>query len=98
MELKNFEENGDDGEVWFGEDVQKKTVNYIMQNYPKSTNPRILDVGTGNGALLFKLAKKGYKNSKGIDYSEYSIRLANKIKESLVEEDDGGDTYSGITF
>ena len=30
MELENFENNGDDGEVWFGADVQKKTVAYIL--------------------------------------------------------------------
>ena len=33
MELKNFEDNGDDGEVWFGNDVQKKSVEYIMNKY-----------------------------------------------------------------
>lgn len=61
LELRNYEETGDDGEVWFGADVQKKTVQYIIKNYPSESNPAILDVGTGNGALLFKLAKKGYK-------------------------------------
>lgn len=30
LELKNFEDHGDDGEVWFGKDVQKKTVEYLM--------------------------------------------------------------------
>jgi hypothetical protein len=29
MELKNFEDHGDDGEIWFGKDVQKKTVEYL---------------------------------------------------------------------
>lgn len=43
------------------------------------TDPHVLDVGTGNGAFLFKLAKKGYKNLKGIDYSDYSIKLSQKI-------------------
>ena len=42
----------------------------------------MLDVGTGNGCLLFKLAKKGFKGQlKGIDYSVMSITLAKKIKE-----------------
>jgi 2-polyprenyl-3-methyl-5-hydroxy-6-metoxy-1,4-benzoquinol methylase len=51
-----------------------------MKHYPVSLrDSHVLDVGTGNGALLFKLAKKGYTNLKGIDYSEYSIRLVKKI-------------------
>lgn len=48
---------------------------------------RLLDVGTGNGALLFKLAKKGFKGSLlGIDYSDFSIKLAKRIKQDLPEE------------
>ena len=84
MELKNFEEIGDDGEVWFGLDVQKKTIDYLSKKYPEikerdEGQPKVLDVGTGNGAFLFKLAKRGFKQLKGIDYSEFSIRLAKKI-------------------
>ena len=84
MELKNFEEIGDDGEVWFGLDVQKKTIDYLTKKYPEIKDrdegqPKVLDVGTGNGAFLFKLAKRGFKKLKGIDYSEFSIRLAKKI-------------------
>ena len=53
-----------------GKMSRKKSINYIMKHYPAETEPHILDVGTGNGALLFKLARKGYfKNLKGIDYS-----------------------------
>lgn len=63
MELKNFKETGDIGEVWYGTDVQKRTVNFIFEQYvtkaEKSSSLRILDMGTGNGALLFKLSKKG---------------------------------------
>ena len=61
LELKNFEDHGDDGEVWFGKDVQKKTVEFIMSRFEEDDKLRLLDVGTGNGALLFKLAKKGFK-------------------------------------
>ncbi len=61
LELQNFVDHGDDGEVWFGKDVQKKTVEFILQRFPESENLKVLDVGTGNGALLFKLGKKGFK-------------------------------------
>ena len=84
MELKNFQEIGDDGEVWFGLNVQKKTIDYLMKKYPdiktREDQPHVLDVGTGNGAFLFKLAKAGFKKLKGIDYSEYSIKLAKYIQ------------------
>ena len=41
---------------------------------------KVLDVGTGNGALLFKLCKKKFNaDLKGIDYSEASIKLATSI-------------------
>ncbi len=43
----------------------------------------MLDVGTGNGVFLFKLAKKGYKNLVGMDYAESSIALAKTIRDSL---------------
>ena len=32
-DINTFEEFGDDGEVWFGKDVQKKTVEYILNQY-----------------------------------------------------------------
>jgi ubiquinone/menaquinone biosynthesis C-methylase UbiE len=71
LELKNFEDHGDDGEVWFGKDVQKKTVEYLMNRFEGQTGLKVLDVGTGNGALLFKLCKKGLPAQfVGIDYSE----------------------------
>ena len=55
MEIRNFEDHGDDGEVWFGKDVQRKTVEFILKRFESG---KFLDVGTGNGALLFKLEKK----------------------------------------
>ena len=98
FELENFENNGDDGgEVWYGKDVQKKTVEYIMEVFcPEiegSPSLSLLDLGTGNGALLFKLAKKGIFHKfesvlmKGVDYSEHSIMFASRVKESLTTSD-----------
>ena len=43
----------------------------------------MLDVGTGNGALLFKLVKKqvpAWLNLVGMDYSDNSISLAKKVQ------------------
>lgn len=93
MELQNFENHGDDGEVWFGKDVQKKTVAYILDQYcnenAQGESLQLLDVGTGNGALLFKLAKKGIYSRvqnvllKGIDYSENSVMFAQRVREHM---------------
>ena len=53
-----------------------------MNRFSETENLRLLDVGTGNGALLFKLAKKGFMGEMlGIDYSEFSIKLSTRIKQ-----------------
>ena len=49
----------------------------------------MLDVGTGNGALLFKLVKKQvptWLNLVGMDYSDNSIALAKKVQAKYVED------------
>ena len=54
----------------------------------------LLDVGTGNGALLFKLTKKGIYSKvanvclRGVDYSENSIMFADRVKQSLSTRED----------
>lgn len=44
----------------------------------------MVDLGTGNGHLLFKLQEEGFTkwNMTGIDYSEHSIGLARSIAAS----------------
>lgn len=41
----------------------------------------VLDLGTGNGSFLLELAKLGYRNLSGCDYSEQSIALARAIAQ-----------------
>ena len=66
------------GDIWFGKNLQKKIVNYIDDNFSdKKIN--ILDIGCGNGVLLYKLSKKKFVNLFGIDYSIQSINLAKEI-------------------
>ncbi|CAH1756777.1 10239_t:CDS:2 [Entrophospora sp. SA101] len=74
-ENKNFQEFGDIGEIWFGQDSVEKMV---ISNSSKSTS--ILDIGCGNGHLLLELAKNHqYTNLVGIDYSSDAIELAKNI-------------------
>lgn len=87
LELQNYEDHGDDGEVWFGKDVQKKTVEYILNRFTDSAPLKVLDVGSGNGALLFKLCKKSFRGHLvGIDYSDWSIALSKRIQQTQKEE------------
>ncbi|RDX57305.1 S-adenosyl-L-methionine-dependent methyltransferase [Lentinus brumalis] len=83
-ELANFEEIGDEGEVWFGEDSVEKMVDWALENVPTSPAPFILEVGAGNGNLLFALCEAGYAPEKmcGVDYSTDAIRLAESIAKT----------------
>jgi len=95
-ELQNFHDIGDEGEIWFGLESVEKMVGWIVHNYPISVDsarsPSILEIGCGNGTLLFAVHEAGYNPNKmlGIDYSENAISLAN----SIASKKDAGDTTS----
>ncbi|KAM6504477.1 S-adenosyl-L-methionine-dependent methyltransferase [Amanita muscaria] len=80
-ELANFEEIGDEGEIWFGVESVEKMVKWTLAHAPPSSQPTILEVGSGNGTLLFALAEAGYKTTSltGIDYTPDAIELAKAI-------------------
>ena len=52
---------------------------------PRKENATVLDLGTGNGGLLFRLKEEGGsfrgRNMFGIDYSEGSVGLARRLQE-----------------
>ena len=82
QEIEQFKNNGNElGDIWFGKDLQKKLVNYVLKNFPDK-NTKIFDVGFGNGVFLYKLAKNDYNNLYGIDYSPDSIEFAKMIIDS----------------
>ena len=82
QEIEQFKNNGNElGDIWFGKDLQKKLVNYIIEHFTDKTT-KIFDVGFGNGVFLYKLAKNDYTNLYGIDYSPDSIQFAKMILES----------------
>ncbi|KAJ7773442.1 S-adenosyl-L-methionine-dependent methyltransferase [Mycena metata] len=92
-ELANFHEHGDEGEIWFGVQSVNKMVKWVLEDVPPSENPSILEVGSGNGTLLFALAEAGYTANLlcGIDYSADAVRLARAIAETT-------DTGADIEF
>ncbi|KAI5892848.1 S-adenosyl-L-methionine-dependent methyltransferase [Schizophyllum commune H4-8] len=91
-ELANFKEIGDEGEIWFGEESVEKMVDWALEHIPppssaspsSSTHPTILEIGSGNGTLLFALAEAGYAPTKlcGIDYSADAVALAKSIAQA----------------
>ncbi|KAJ3515423.1 hypothetical protein NLJ89_g1762 [Agrocybe chaxingu] len=80
-ELRNFEEIGEEGEVWFGEESVDKMVEWSLEHFPPAPDRSILEVGSGNGTLLFGLLEAGYdpKTLHGIDYSAGAVELAKGI-------------------
>jgi SAM-dependent methyltransferase len=112
-EIRNNDEDGDAGQVWFGTDTQRRmlawTVRKLLQvDEDDQPDPKlkVLDIGTGNGMALIKLAKTyQFEPSQlyGMDYSERAVQLAeqvaaqklNKKKKTDDDDDDGKDADNG---
>lgn len=82
-EIENFRNNGDTGEVWFGEDILERVLSWICKCPQIAKNSSIADIGCGNGLLLVELANRDFKNLTGIDYSEKAIILAKEVAKKL---------------
>lgn len=65
----------------FGEDSVEKMVDWAQDYIPKDPAPSILEIGAGNGVLLFALQEAGYDGNRilGVDYSEDAVNLARII-------------------
>ncbi|XP_028324937.1 EEF1A lysine methyltransferase 2 [Gouania willdenowi] len=80
-ELDTFKDVGDVGEIWFGEESMSRVLRWMdKEKIPHSA--AILDIGTGNGVFLTELAKHGYSNLTGIDYSLSSVELARNVLQA----------------
>ena len=80
MEIENFNEFGEKGEIWFGQVSAQKMVQWVIQHVEKSA--MIGDLGCGNGHLVLSLEESGFENLKGLDYSEKSIQLCRNIAKN----------------
>ena len=67
----------------FGADVMHTMVQWLhallLQHSLSTTSSSVLDVGTGNALLPLELAKLGYTDLTGSDYSPQSIALAHQL-------------------
>ena len=82
-ELELFTENGDSGEVWFGTRRENQIIQYILKSYSSCQHKSFLDIGCGNGHFLYSIKKQIHANILyGLDYSESSLKLAEKFLQS----------------
>lgn len=94
LEKQNFEENPEDtGECWFADnDAEEKTVEFLLDNlgeYNIKEDSSMIDLGTGNGHLLFTLLEEGFKGEMiGVDYSEKSVEFAAEILKTKYSQND----------
>lgn len=57
-------------------------INFILSKISIDTDSEIVDFGCGHGRHLIELAKRGYQNLKGFDFSETNIQ---KAKQKALE-------------
>ncbi|GMM37189.1 Efm4 protein [Saccharomycopsis crataegensis] len=93
LEQTNFQSNSEDtGECWFDEsDAENRMIDFLVSNFQElptiNEDSKIIDLGTGNGHLLFELYQhedEVYVNNRliGLDYSENSVNFAKDIAKS----------------
>ncbi|EDO15069.1 hypothetical protein Kpol_411p14 [Vanderwaltozyma polyspora DSM 70294] len=88
LERENFKENPEDvGECWFNDsDAEMRMVDFLNDNigsYNIKSDSSIIDLGTGNGHLLFELFENDFDGSMlGVDYSEQSVNFATEIAKN----------------
>lgn len=63
-------------------------VDWALENVPVPSHPRILEIGSGNGTLLFALRDAGYAapHLSGIDYSPDAVKLARMVAQTRNSE------------
>lgn len=60
---------------------------YLRDWLPINKNAAILDLGCGNGRLLYFLKSKGYQQLTGVDVSPSQVALAQQVIDKVVHDD-----------
>lgn len=80
-EINNYISHGDVGEIWFDEDSQIRVLNWMLKCDSISESDSIVDLGCGNGMMLIELAREGFTQLTGLDYSPKGVQLAQSIAD-----------------
>ncbi|OQO00808.1 hypothetical protein B0A48_13495 [Cryoendolithus antarcticus] len=78
----------DEGTIWFDESNAEDAVCQLLDRLEEEghfdrTTARVLDLGTGNGHMLFTLREEEWEGELvGVDYSATSVELARRIGEA----------------
>lgn len=51
IELENYEDFRDEGEIWFGRSAENRAIRYFLDAGLRKDS-RIIDLGCGNGSML----------------------------------------------
>jgi len=90
LESQNFNADpANEGHVWFSEsDAELRILSFLRRIAPEARS--FLDIGTGNGHLLFEIVEEGSWDGGlfvGVDYSDGAVALARSIAKGRgVEE------------
>jgi SAM-dependent methyltransferase len=76
-EVQNYDDHGDEGEVWFGSACERRVLDWIAANVPKDA--AALDLGCGNGHFALRLLQRGFRVLGATDYSESALALARRL-------------------
>jgi SAM-dependent methyltransferase len=98
-ERENFSANtADEGTIWFSDaGAEERMLSFLEDRSDEGIlskdEARFLDLGTGNGHLLFALREEEWCGDMvGVDYSAQSVTLATSIRDAK------DDAYSDINF
>ncbi|KAG0637284.1 S-adenosyl-L-methionine-dependent methyltransferase [Tuber brumale] len=90
LESQSFNADpANEGQVWFSEsNAESRILSFLRQVAPEARS--FLDIGTGNGHLLFEIVEEGSWDGGlfvGVDYSDRAVALARSIAKGRgVEE------------
>ncbi len=61
---------------------------YYLKNWlPVAKDAHIIDLGCGEGRIIYLLQRMGYTNVEGVDISESQLRIARQVSDRVVKAD-----------